>query len=301
LIATWIIVGLSVLLAALVSLLLARMLLAPVRRIARATHRLARGDYAVRVTSSSSDELGQLAGDFNRLANSLERNERLRRALMADISHELRTPLAVLRGEIEALQDGLRAPTAQTLASLRHEVLLLSKLIDDLYELSLADAGALNYRMEPVDLGAIAEAAVSLYREPFSRRGIEVELRAPPGLSMLGDAQRLAQLLGNILENSLRYTDGPGRLRLVVEGADAGIRLIIEDSAPGVPEELLARVFERLFRVEPSRSREHGGAGLGLAICQRIVEAHGGVIAAESSELGGLRVVIVFPAHTGAP
>lgn len=297
--ATWVIVGLSVLLATLVSLLLARMLLAPVRRITRATHRLAGGDYAVRVASRSSDELGRLAGDFNRLAYSLERNEQLRRAMMADISHELRTPLAVLRGEIEALQDGLREPTAQTLASLQHEVLLLSKLIDDLYELSLADAGALNYRMEPVDPAALAEEVVALYRERFARREITVEITAQPGLLMLGDAQRLTQLLGNILENSLRYTDGPGRVRLIVEAVDEGVRLIVEDSSPGVPEEMLSRIFERLFRVEVSRSREHGGAGLGLAICQRIVQAHGGSIIAEGSGLGGLRMVMVFPAHSG--
>lgn len=297
--ATWIIMGLSVLLATLVSLLLARMLLAPVRRIAQATHRLAGGDYAVRVLSSSSDELGRLAGDFNRLAYSLERNEQLRRAMMADISHELRTPLAVLRGEIEALQDGLREPTAQALASLQHEVLLLSKLIDDLYELSLADAGALNYRMELVDPAMLAEDVVSLYRERFARRDITVGLVAQSGLSMMGDAQRLTQLLGNILENSLRYTDGPGQVRVIVEAVGEDVRVIVEDSSPGVPEAMLPRVFERLFRVEASRSREHGGAGLGLAICLRIVQAHGGSIVAEGSELGGLRMVMVFPAHLG--
>lgn len=299
LVATWVIVGLSVLLATLVSLLLARMLLAPVRRITRATHRLAGGDYTVRVASNSSDELGRLAGDFNRLAYSLERNEQLRRAMMADVSHELRTPLAVLRGEIEALQDGLREPTDQTLASLQHEVLRLSKLIDDLYELSLADAGALNYRMEPVDLVALARDAVALYRERFARREIIVEIIAQPGLFMSGDTQRLTQLLSNILENSLRYTDGPGRVRLIVEAVDEAVRLIVEDSSPGVPEEMQSRIFERLFRVEVSRSREHGGAGLGLAICHRIVQAHGGSIIAEDSELGGLRMVMTFPARSG--
>ncbi|MBV6272082.1 HAMP domain-containing protein [Alcaligenaceae bacterium CGII-47] len=296
---TWVIVGLSVLLATLVSLLFARMLLAPVRRITRATHQLARGDYTVRVVSRSSDELGRLADDFNRLAYSLERNEQLRRDMMADVSHELRTPLAVLRGEIEALQDGLREPTAQTLASLQHEVLLLSKLIDDLYELSLADAGALNYRMEPIDLAALVQDVVAVYRERFAQREIALELVSRPGLFMLGDAQRLTQLLGNILENSLRYTDAPGRARLMVEAVQDGVRLIVEDSSPGVPEAMRSRIFERLFRVEASRSREHGGAGLGLAICQRIVQAHGGSIVAEGSELGGVRMVMVFPTHDG--
>ena len=295
LVATWVIVGLSVLLAALVSLLLSRMLLAPVKRMARATHRLASGDYAVRVASTTSDELGQLADDFNRLAYSLERNEQLRRALMADVSHELRTPLAVLRGEIEALQDGLREPTPETLASLQHEVLLLSKLIDDVYELSLADAGALNYRMEPVDPAVLLGELAEHYRERFARRGIELGLTAPPGLVISGDSQRLTQLFGNILENSLRYTDNPGRVGIVLQADGPNVRVVIDDSAPGVPDEMLSRIFERMFRVEASRSREYGGAGLGLAICQRIVKAHGGTIAAEHSPLGGLRVVISFP------
>ncbi|MDN5842187.1 MAG: ATP-binding protein [Alcaligenaceae bacterium] len=299
LIATWVIVGLSVLLAAVVSLLLARMLLAPVRRITRATDRLAGGDYTVRVESRSSDELGRLARDFNRLAYSLERNEQLRRALMADVSHELRTPLAVLRGEIEALQDGLRAPTPETLASLQHEVLLLSKLIDDLYELSLADAGALNYRMDTMDPAILLGSLVEHYRERFGRRAIDLALTAPHGLTMSGDSQRLTQLFSNILENSLRYTDSPGRVWIELQADGENIRISVEDSAPGVPEALLPRLFERMFRVEASRSREHGGAGLGLAICQRIVEAHGGTITAEHSPLGGVRMVMSFPRTGG--
>uniref|UniRef100_UPI003341ADD8 ATP-binding protein n=1 Tax=Castellaniella defragrans TaxID=75697 RepID=UPI003341ADD8 len=294
--ATWVIVGLSALLAALVSLMLARVLLVPVRRIASATHRLASGNYATRVQVGSTDELGRLAEDFNRLANSLERNERLRRDLMADVSHELRTPLAVLRGEIEALQDGLRKPDAATLASLRHEVLRLSSLIDDLYDLSLADAGALSYQMARLDLSALADHAVTGLRDRFQRGGIDLRLEAAPGLWVQGDERRLEQLLSNLLENALRYTDAPGQARVVVEPVSgAGVRLIVEDSAPGVPPEALPRLFERLFRVEGSRSRAHGGAGLGLAICQRIVQAHGGTVRAMNSPLGGLRLEFDFP------
>jgi len=294
--ATWVIVGLSALLAALVSLMLARVLLGPVRRIARATHRLASGDYGTRVQAGSTDELGRLAEDFNRLANSLERNERLRRDLMADVSHELRTPLAVLRGEIEALQDGLREPDAATLASLQHEVLRLSALIDDLYDLSLADAGALSYRMASLDLAALAGGVVAGMRERFLRAGIELRFEAVPGLWVQGDERRLEQLLSNLLENTLRYTDAPGRARVAVEPApDAKARLVVEDSAPGVPVEALPRIFERLFRVEVSRSREHGGAGLGLAICQHIAQAHGGSARAMASSLGGLRLEFDFP------
>ncbi|HET8596318.1 MAG TPA: ATP-binding protein [Castellaniella sp.] len=293
--ATWVIVGLSVLLAALVSLLLARILLVPVRRLAQATHRLAGGDYRTRVRLGAPDELGRLARDFNRLARNLERHEQWRRELMADVSHELRTPLSVLRGEIEALQDGLRPLDQGALASLAHEIGQLSQLIDDLYELSLADAGALNYRMDTVDLGGVVAQAAGVVRERFERHGLALDVRTAPGLVLQGDARRLSQLMGNLLENSLRYTDSPGRVRVRAgRGADH-LWLEIADTAPGVAAEHLPRLFERLYRAEASRSRLHGGAGLGLAICRHIVQAHGGTIEASAADLGGLAIRIRWP------
>ena len=296
--ATWIIVGLSVLLAALVSLWLARVLLVPVRRVAQATHKLASGDYATRVKVASRDELGRLALDFNQLAHSLARNERLRREWMADVSHELRTPLAVLRGEIEALQDGLRPLDQGALASLAHEVGQLSQLIDDLYELSLADAGALNYHMHAVDLSEVAAQAVEAVRERFGRRGLTLDSQLEPGLVIQGDERRLSQLLANVLENSLRYTDAPGRVRVRVCRVGPGLMLEVADSAPGVSEDQLPRLFDRLYRVEASRSREHGGAGLGLAICRHIAQAHGAGISALASDLGGVSIRVEWPVYT---
>ncbi|MFT0532341.1 ATP-binding protein [Castellaniella hirudinis] len=293
--ATWVIVGLSVLLAALVSLLLARVLLVPVRRLAQATHRLAGGDYQARVRVGAPDELGRLAQDFNRLAHSLQRHEQWRRELLADVSHELRTPLAVLRGEIEALEDGLRPLDAAALASLAHEVARLSSLIDDLYELSLADVGALDYHMTALDLADIVAQASAAVRERFERHGLSLRVQAAPGLALRGDRQRLLQLAGNLLENSLRYTDAPGRVevRALRQGDD--VVLQVADSAPGVSADQLPRLFQRLYRVEASRSRQHGGAGLGLAICLRIVQAHGGQLLAQASSLGGLLIEARFP------
>lgn len=293
--ATWVIVGLSVLLAALVSLLLARLLLVPVRRIAQATRRLADGDFDTRVRVGSPDELGRLARDFNRLAHSLARNARLRRELMADISHELRTPLAVLRGEIEILQDGLRAPDEAALASLAHEIGRLSRLVDDLRELSLADAGALDYHMRPLDLSALAARALDAVRDRYARAGMALGQDIEPGLQLSGDERRLEQLLANLLENSLCYTDSPGRVRLRANRCDGGIVLEIADSAPAVAPDQLPKLFDRLYRVESSRSRLHGGSGLGLAICRSIVHAHGGRISAAPSDLGGLSIRIEWP------
>ena len=295
--ATWVIVGLSVLLAALVSLLLARILLVPVRRLAQATHRLASGDYRTRVRVGPLDELGRLARDFNRLAHSLERHERWRRELMADVSHELRTPLAVLRGEIEALQDGLRPLDQAALSSLAHEVAHLSGLINDLYELSLADAGALTYHMDTVDLSAVVIQAVDAVRDRFDRHGLTLDVQVAPGLTMQGDVRRLSQLVGNLLENSLRYTDSPGRVRVRAVRRDGELLLEVADTAPGVGPEHLPRLFERLYRAEASRSRQHGGAGLGLAICRHIVQAHDGRISASASDLGGLSIQAVWPAN----
>ncbi|MGB6242711.1 MAG: ATP-binding protein [Castellaniella sp.] len=293
--ATWIIVGLSVLLAAVVSLLLARILLVPVQRLAQATHRLAGGDYQARVRVGAPDELGRLARDFNRLAHNLARHEQWRRELMADVSHELRTPLAVLRGEIEALQDGLRPLDQASLASLAHEIQQLSDLIDDLYELSLADAGALNYQMAVVDLGDVVTQAVDAVRDRFERHSLALDVQVASDLMLQGDSRRLSQLIGNLLENSLRYTDSPGQVRVRACHQGGDLLLEIADTPPGVAPEHLSRLFERLYRAEASRSRQYGGAGLGLAICRTIVEAHGGQISASAADLGGLAIQARWP------
>ncbi|NLO78896.1 MAG: sensor histidine kinase efflux regulator BaeS [Xanthomonadaceae bacterium] len=288
--------GLALLLAAAVAALLAWRLLRPVRQLAAATHALAAGDYRVRVPVESSDELGRLARDFNRLASTLERNEKLRREFMADVSHELRTPLAVLRGELEALQDGVRAPTPEALQSLQAEVLALGKLVDDLYELALADVGALAYQLVELDLVDVVASVVKGFEARCAERQLRLTCRLPAQpLPLRGDRLRLAQLLGNLLENSLRYTDPGGQLQLEVERQGQQAIISLQDSAPGVPAELLPRLFERFYRPEHSRSRAHGGAGLGLALCRSIVEAHGGSIEARPSPLGGLQVLVRLP------
>lgn len=297
--ATWIIAGLSVLLAALVAVLLARGLLAPMRRLTDAARRMADGDYATRVDVHSRDELGGLAADFNHLATSLEANQKMRRQLTADISHELRTPLAVLRGELEALEDGVRPLTATSLASLQAEVSTLSKLIDDLYELSLADVGALAFHMEPLDLADTVCSAVQGFTPRLMEKCITLQLDVPatpsPTAMINGDPQRLRQVMQNLLENTLRYTDAGGTLRVHVHQGGAWQLIDVQDSAPGVPEAMLPRIFDRLFRVDASRSRAQGGAGLGLSLCQTIVAAHGGTIEAKSSPLGGLWIAIRLP------
>lgn len=288
--------SLCVLLAGLIAWWVARRLLAPVRLVAAATHRLAAGDYAERVQVVTDDEAGQLARDFNQLAHTLERNERLRREFMADVSHELRTPLSVLRGELEALEDGVRKLDAGSLQSLQGEVARLGKLVDDLYELSLSDVGALSYRKEIIDIQDEVRRAVAAQNERFRQRNLRLTLEGPPLAQwLLGDADRLQQLFANLLENSLRYTDPGGELRVILSDDPQLLRIDFMDSSPGVDAQQLPRLFERFYRTEASRNRESGGAGLGLAICESIVAAHGGTLQAQRSPLGGLWLSIRLP------
>ena len=295
--ASWAIGAVAVLLAAAIAWWIARGLLGPVQRVARATHQLAAGDYATRVTVDSHDEVGHLATDFNRLAHTLQRNEQMRREFIADVSHELRTPLGVLHGELEAMEDGVRALNAEAVKSLQAEVGTLNKLVSDLYDLSLADIGALTYRKTDVDLNDLLQLTTGVFRERLATAGVALDLRLPaPPAIVFADERRLQQLFNNLLENSCRYTDAGGALRIEVR-ADAPTEVVIDvmDSAPGVDPANLPRLFDRFYRTEASRSRASGGAGLGLAICRSIVEAHGGRIDALPSPMGGLWLSMHFP------
>ncbi|VUT01848.1 two-component system sensor histidine kinase BaeS [Klebsiella spallanzanii] len=292
---SWLIVALATLLAALATFPLARGLLAPVKRLVEGTHRLAAGDFSTRVTATSSDELGRLAKDFNQLASTLERNQQMRRDLMADISHELRTPLAVLRGELEAIQDGVRKFTPDSITSLQAEVATLTKLVDDLHQLSMSDQGALAYQKTSLDIINLLEVAAGAFRERFASRGLSIGVSLPESATIFGDRDRLMQLFNNLLENSLRYTDSGGSLQ--ISASQNGHMLVLDfaDSAPGVTDEQLERLVERFYRTEGSRNRASGGSGLGLAICLNIVAAHDGTLRASHSPLGGVSIKVELP------
>lgn len=292
---SWIIILLTMVLAALVTWLMSRGLLAPVKRLVEGTQHLAAGDFSSRVPVSNHDELGRLAQDFNRLASTLEKNESMRRAFMADISHELRTPLAILRGELEAIQDGVHKLTPESIVSLQSEVNTLTKLVDDVHQLSLSDEGALAYRKSNIDLVSLLELVASHFNGRYQNRQLSLVLDLPPQAPLFGDPDRLMQLFNNLLENSLRYTDAGGGLTVTLQ-AQAGRYIIhFADSSPGVTEEQHRQIFERFYRAESSRNRAFGGSGLGLAICQNIVEAHDGNIIADHSDAGGLKITVHLP------
>jgi two-component system, OmpR family, sensor histidine kinase BaeS len=272
-----------------------------VRALVQTTNALIRGDYTARVEPSGHDELAQLAEDFNELAATLAAARTARQHWIADIAHELRTPLSILRGEIESLQDGVRPLNQKSVASLAHETTRLTRLVEDLHTLSLSDLGALTYHREPVDLADVLNDAVSAQRHEAQARGLVLSLDLQEDTVVFADEARLAQVFANLMQNSLRYTDAPGRISITAK-RDNG-RAVVEwnDSAPGVPAEDLPRLTERLYRVEGSRSRGGGGSGLGLAIARAIVEGHGGTLSAAESPLGGLGIRLVFPRWNGRP
>jgi two-component system sensor histidine kinase BaeS len=271
-----------------------------VRALVQATNALIRGEYQARLAPHGHDELAQLARDFNTLAATLAAAQAARQHWIADIAHELRTPLSVLRAEIESLQDGVRPLNQDNVASLAHETARLARLIEDLHTLSLSDLGALTYYREPVDLAEVLTDAVSAQRREADERGFALTLDLEEDTIVLADETRLAQVFANLMQNSLRYTDPPGRIALALKRE--GDRAVVDwyDSAPGVAAADLPRLTERLYRVEASRSRAGGGSGLGLAIARAIVEGHGGTLTATESPLGGLGIRLVFPRFPGA-
>ncbi|WP_319558427.1 ATP-binding protein [Thiomicrorhabdus sp.] len=284
---------------------LANHFLTPIRQLTDALKALAAGDFARRLPTDRSDEFGALQRDFNYLSKTLQAAQNSRNQWIADISHELRTPLTVLSGSIEAMRDGIRPLNSENLQKLSDEVALLNRLIEDLYQLSLSDVGALQYRMKCLNFNSLLDQVVSSQRHACDSKGLQLSLATVDDvLWVKGDEARLTQMLNNLLQNSINYTDArqssgrAGEIRVALHKQDGVLTLRIADSSPGVAEEHLLKLTERFFRTEPSRNRRSGGAGLGLAIVRRIVEAHGGKILLSSSELGGLEVKIELPIAT---
>lgn len=301
----------TLLVSAALAIPFAARLLRPIADLKIAFHRLASGELGndgvhQPLCVAGNDELADLARDFNVLADTLQRNQQARQRWIVDIAHELRTPIAVLRAEIEALLDGVRQPDSDTLASLYQEIERLGGLVNDLHDLSLGDAGTLAYQPAELDLLEVLSTVHGHFDLELARKHLDWVLKAPPSpVMMTGDTNRLMQLFSNLMQNSLRYTDGsagqPGTVQAEVQLTDAGITVLWSDSAPGVPNDALPLLFDRLYRVEASRSRASGGSGLGLSIVRSITEAHRGQVTTTHSPLGGLSVCVFFPHPSNQP
>jgi len=270
----------------------------PLIEVQAATEKIAQGQFDTRLNTTRSDEIGDAMRNINQMAAGLKKLEGARRQWIADMSHELRTPLTVLRGEIDALIDGVIALTPKAMLSLREEVLQLNALVDDLHLLAMSDLKALPCYFEEVDAARLVEGIVQKFALRAAQLGLALtlvtQLDAP--VMVRWDAKRIEQLLGNLLDNSLAYTDAPGQLVVrLCSGEDNKLAIDVEDTAPGVSGSDLLRIFEPLYRGDASRGRSTGGSGLGLAICEQIVKAHHGAIRAEPSPLGGVLFHLELP------
>ncbi|MFN4291881.1 MAG: ATP-binding protein [Permianibacter sp.] len=292
--------GVAMLLALVVAWWLGRSLARPILSVAGTVRELAQGKLDARTAVRSEDEIGALARDVDRLAETLTANEKLRREAMADISHEFRTPLALMQGKIEAMQDGVLPSDAATLHSLHDATRRLSRMVDDLYHVALADTGALRLELQTFDMRQLLEQALQDNAAQLQAAGLRVQLEGDAPLLLRADRQRLRQVLDNLLHNSCRYTDAGGVIRVTLHRHGEQMQLLLEDSSPGVPAAALPQLFQRFFRVEGSRSRDAGGSGLGLSVVKAIIQAHGGNVSAAPSSLGGLAIQIELPVQAFA-
>lgn len=283
-------------LALVLGALLVRGVTRPLRQLAAASRSVAAGNLTTRVAIRSRDEIGHLAAAFNQMTADLARAEESRRQQAADIAHELRTPLTIIQGHLEALADGVFPVDSENLAAVLEQTRLLARLVEDLRTLSLADAGQLALTVVPTTVGDWLAGLLAGFRARAAEQGVELTTEIADGLPPVEiDPLRMAQVLGNLLDNALRCTPQGGRVSLGAEVQGEEIVVWVLDTGPGVPEEHLAHLFERFWRSDPSRSRHTGGSGLGLAVARQIVEEHGGRLWAANAPQGGLRVSLSLP------
>jgi signal transduction histidine kinase len=274
---------LAIAIAVLLTFVLSRHILAPVKALSEAARRFGKGDFSRRVESDDKGELGELAGSFNSMAEDLERTERLRRNMVADIAHELRTPLSNLSGYLEAIRDGVIRPDEPAVASLSEEAATLARLVDDLQQISLSDAGELKLVAGPDDIERLVRDTVNGVQAKAAVKGLTVAADLPGDLPPVNiDSQRIRQVLNNLLENAVAHTPAGGRINITARQREGRIYLSVADTGEGIPAADLPYIFERFYRVDRSRTRATGGSGLGLTIARRLVEAHGGTIQVES-------------------
>ena len=274
-------------LAAAISLVVARWLARgmtqPLRDMAKAARRMERGDYEQRVSTSSRDEVGQLAVAFNRMSGELADLERLRRDLVANVSHELKTPISALRAHLENLLDGVERPDPETLQVMLAQSERLGRLVDQLLELARLESGEVPLRLERVPLRSLVSQVLSEIAVGRPEQAVTVEEHVPDDLPLVqADPERVHQVLFNLLDNAMRFTPRGGRVRVTASRHDGAVEVSVADTGPGISPEHLPRLFERFYRIDTARSRNEGGTGIGLAIARWVVEAHGGRIWAES-------------------
>lgn len=278
------------------TLILSRRILSPIKALTEAAKRLGQGDFSPRLELKDKGEVGELARAFNSMASDLERAEQLRRNMVADVAHELRTPLSNIRGYLEAVNDGVMKPDAEAIKSLNEEAVRLARLVDELQELSLAEAGELKLTCQAEDISKLIGQAVSAFQAQAASKGAELSVDLGDDLPTVHiDSPRMAQVLHNLLDNAIAHAGSGEHITVSAVKRDDWIEVAVTDTGEGIPSEDLSNIFERFYRVDKSRARATGGSGLGLTIAKRLVEAHGGSIEVQS-ELGkGTRFSFTLP------
>ena len=283
--------------ATLIGLLLTRRVVSPLAQVIAAAENISNGNMQTRVRVKAPHDLRDLSDSFNRMADTLERNDRERREMLSDIAHELRTPLTVLRGRLEGIIDGVYPPTSENIGPALEETYLLERLVEDLRLLTLAEMRQLTFEKKPVDLNDLARHVLNLFQAQADELDIHLSMaEGNPGANAMLDPDRTEQVIGNLVSNALRYVSSGGKVWVEVSRDNDRVSVSVSDNGPGVPEEDLPSIFNRFWRGEKSRSRALGGVGLGLAIVRQLVEAQGGRISAKNLPGGGLQVTCDFPA-----
>lgn len=282
--------------AVLVTLGLSGRIVRPVEQLTAAAQRMEKGDLTVRVSVDSQDEIGQLGRAFNAMADSLARQEQLRRNMVSDVAHELRTPLTNLRGYLEAARDGLLTPDGALVDNLYEETMLLNRLVADLQELAMADAGQLTLVRQPVFMAKIVEQSVAMFRPQANAKRLTLLVDLPPDLPPAdADPERIGQVLRNLLDNAIAHTPRDGEVAVIARKINQEVMVSVHDTGTGIAPEHLPHIFDRFYRVDKSRARHTGGAGLGLAIVKQLVEAHGGTVTVESEPGRGSTFTFTLP------
>jgi len=298
------IIALMVIALALVTAwLFSRHLLAPISSLIDGTYTLIRGNYSLRIEKKTNDELALLSDNVNVLAETLDKNQNNRFKWMSDVTHELKTPLTVLRGQLIGIQDGVFIADEQRVQLFIDQIDSMSNIVNDLYQLSITDVGGLTYKKQPLNPIQILLQVADSFTAKFEQKKLYVDcsqlaqLMADKKCSVLADKDRIRQLFVNLFENCCRYTAANGQIQISAQIVAKQLHIQIQDSAPGVPLAIQDKLFERFYRVEPSRNRGYGGSGLGLALCKQIIDAHQGEISTSDSSLGGLSINITLPEH----
>jgi len=293
----WLAALVAILVGVALGFLFSWLITGPMRQLTLAARKVATGDFSYRISQKSDDEIGEVSDAFNTMAEELEKKEKSRRQLLADTAHELRNPLSIIQGNLEAWLDGVITPVPDQVASVYDETVLLSRLVTDLRDLSLAEAGQLKLYQNATELGEFVSAEIASIQNRCQEKRISIDAELPTRLPLVFiDRDRIRQVLHNLIDNALRYTQAGGAIKI---GASHKIRgwvtVSVSDSGSGIDPEDLPRVFDHFYKVDRSRHRGHGGAGIGLAMVKQLVELHGGKVWVESRKGKGSTFFFTLP------